>query len=82
MGSIQCVDPEDGHGYSFLGRCDRGGLKTSGEAWMRIAVAEYNPRNTLGAIAALQKAVNFDESRKQAGEWLRHLTAQQVASTG
>jgi tetratricopeptide (TPR) repeat protein len=61
---------------------DRGGLKASGEAWMRIAVAEYNLSNTSGAIAALQKAVNFDESRKQAGEWLRHLTAQTVASTG
>jgi tetratricopeptide (TPR) repeat protein len=60
---------------------DRGGLKASGEAWMRIAVAEYNLHNTSGAVAALQKAVNFDETRKQAGEWLRHLTAHTVAST-
>jgi tetratricopeptide (TPR) repeat protein len=59
---------------------NKGGLKHTGEAWMRIAVAEYNLKNTSGAITALQKASGFDETRKQAGEWLRHLTAQQLAS--
>ena len=57
----------------------KGGLKRSGDAWMRLALAEHGMQNTQGAIAALQKAVGFDETRKQAGEWLRHLSGQ-VAS--
>jgi hypothetical protein len=58
----------------------KGGLKRTGEAWMRTAVAEYNLKNTPAAIAALQKAVTFEDSRKQASAWLRHLTGQ-VAAT-
>jgi tetratricopeptide (TPR) repeat protein len=57
----------------------KGGLKRTGEAWMRLAVAEHGLKNTQGAIAALQKAIGFDETRRQAGEWLRHLSGQ-VAS--
>jgi tetratricopeptide (TPR) repeat protein len=57
----------------------KGGLKRSGEAWMRLAVAEHGMKNTPAAIAALQKAVGFDETRKQAGEWLRHLSGQVAA---
>jgi tetratricopeptide (TPR) repeat protein len=59
----------------------KGGLKRAGEAWMRLAVAEYGLKNNPGAITALQKAATFDETRKQASEWLRHLTGQTVAST-
>jgi tetratricopeptide (TPR) repeat protein len=59
---------------------DKGGLKRAGEAWMRLAVATYNLKDTPGAVAALQKAVTFDETRKQASEWLRHLNGQ-LAST-
>jgi tetratricopeptide (TPR) repeat protein len=51
----------------------KGGLKRAGEAWMRLAVANYSLKNTTGAVAALQKAVTYDETRTQAGEWLRHL---------
>lgn len=57
----------------------KGGLKRSGDAWMRLAVAHYGLKNTAGAIAALQKAVGYDETRKQAGEWLRHLSGQVAA---
>lgn len=57
----------------------KGGLKRSGEAWMRLAVAEHGLKNTPAAVAALQKAVGFDETRKQAGEWLRHLGGQVAA---
>jgi hypothetical protein len=40
-------------------------------------------KNNPGAITALQKAVTFDETRKQASEWLRHLQGQvATASTG
>jgi tetratricopeptide (TPR) repeat protein len=58
----------------------KGGIKRTGEAWMRIAVAEHNLKNTPGAVAALQKAMTFEDSRKQAAAWLRHLTGQ-VAAT-
>ena len=64
----------------LLKALEKGGLKRNGDAWMRLAVAEHGLKNTQGAIAALQKAVGFDETRKQAGEWLRHLSTQ-VAST-
>lgn len=60
---------------------DKGGLKRPGEAWMRLAVAQYNLKDTPGAVAALQKAVTFDDTRKQASEWLRHLNGQLAAST-
>ena len=59
----------------------KGGLKHPGETWMRLAVAQYNLKNTAGAIAALQKAITFDSTRKQAGEWLRHLNSQSAASS-
>jgi tetratricopeptide (TPR) repeat protein len=55
---------------------EKGGLKRPGEAWMRIAVAHYGQNDNVGAIAALRKAVTFDETRKQAGEWMRVLAAQ------
>ncbi|HEY5809329.1 MAG TPA: tetratricopeptide repeat protein [Povalibacter sp.] len=61
---------------------EKGGLKRTGEAWMRLAVAQYGMKNTTAAIASLQKAVGYDETRKQAGEWLRHLSTQgQTAAT-
>jgi tetratricopeptide (TPR) repeat protein len=58
----------------------KGGLKRAGEAWMRIAVAEHNLKNTSAAVAALQKAMTFEDTRKNAAAWLRHLTGQ-VAAT-
>lgn len=57
----------------------KGGLKRGGDAWMRLAVAEHGLKNTQAAIVALQKAAGFDETRKQAGEWLRHLSGQVAA---
>ena len=59
----------------------KGGLKRAGEAWMRLAVAEYSLKNNSGAIAALQKAVSFDETRKQASEWLHHLNGQMATAS-
>lgn len=59
----------------------KGSLKRTGEAWLRLAVAQYGMKNTSGAIASLQKAAGFDETRKQASEWLRHLGNQGAAAT-
>lgn len=59
----------------------KGGLKRTGEAWMRLAVAHYSLKDNRAAISALQKAINYDESRKQAGEWLRHLNNTSVAES-
>jgi tetratricopeptide (TPR) repeat protein len=58
---------------------EKGELKRPGEVWMRLAVAQYSMKNTQGAVAALQKAVTFDDTRKQAGDWLRHLSSQFAA---
>lgn len=58
---------------------EKGGLKRTGEAWMRLAVAQHGLKNTSAAVASLQKAVGFDETRKQAAEWLRHLSGQVAA---
>jgi tetratricopeptide (TPR) repeat protein len=58
----------------------KGGIKRAGEAWMRIAVAEHNLKNTPAAVAALQKSMTYEDTQKQASAWLRHLTGQ-VAST-
>jgi tetratricopeptide (TPR) repeat protein len=58
----------------------KGGMKRPGEVWMRLAVAHYGMKDNPGAIAALQKAITFEESRKQAGEWLRALGGQAAAA--
>ena len=58
----------------------KGGIKRAGEAWMRIAVAEHNLKNTPAAVAALQKSMTYEDTHKQASAWLRHLTGQ-MAST-
>jgi len=58
----------------------KGGIKRMGDVWMRLAVAHYGLKDNPGAIAALQKAQTFDESSKQASEWLRALGSQ-AAST-
>lgn len=54
----------------------KGGLKHTGEAWMRLAVADYSMKQVPAAVDALQKASGFDETRKQASEWLKHLGSQ------
>ncbi|MGQ0622662.1 MAG: tetratricopeptide repeat protein [Panacagrimonas sp.] len=54
----------------------KGGFDRQGEAWMRVAVASYNLGERKEAVAALQKAAGFDETRKQAAEWLRHLQSE------
>ncbi len=61
---------------------EKGGLKRPGEVWMRLAVAHYGLKDKTAAIEALQKAITFDESRKQADEWLRALTAQLALEEG
>jgi tetratricopeptide (TPR) repeat protein len=57
----------------------KGGLRRTGEVWMRIAVANYGLKDNDGAVAALRMAITFEESRKQASEWLRALSAQAAA---
>ena len=60
----------------------KGGLKRTGEAWMRLAVAHYGLKDMTNTQAALQKAATYNETRKQASEWLRHIGgSQQMAKT-
>lgn len=55
---------------------EKGGLKKPGEAWFRIAVANYGANDVKGAIAALHKALEFEDTKAQASEWLRSLSTQ------
>lgn len=59
----------------------KGGIKRMGDVWMRLAVAHYGMKDNPGAIAALQKALTFDETSKQASEWLRALGGQSATKT-
>ncbi|MDB5987221.1 MAG: tetratricopeptide repeat protein [Nevskia sp.] len=52
---------------------EKGSLKRPGDAYFRIAVANYGTGDLKGAIAALQKASTYAESKQQANEWLRTL---------
>lgn len=80
LGAMYGDDERWGESQEMLKKAlEKGGLKRAGEAWMRLAVAQYGLKNTSGAIASLQKAVGYDDTRKQAGEWLRHLQGQVAA---
>lgn len=59
---------------------DKGGLKRPGEVWMRLAVAQYGLKDTTAAVNSLRKAATFDETRKQASDWLRALSVQMAAN--
>lgn len=55
---------------------DKGGLKKPGEAYFRIAVANYSTGDLKGAIAMLQKAQGYDDVKSQASEWLKSLSTE------
>ncbi len=57
---------------------EKGSLKKPGEAWFRIAVASYGANDVKGAIAALHKALEYEDTKAQASEWLRSLSTQPV----
>jgi len=59
----------------------KGGLKKTGDAWLRLAVAQYNLKDYKSAEASLIKATSFDDARKQASEWLQ-LLRQNTGATG
>ncbi|MDR3415303.1 MAG: tetratricopeptide repeat protein [Nevskia sp.] len=61
---------------------DKGGLKRPGDAWFRIAVADYGTSDIKGAISALQKAATYEESKQQATEWLHTLQGQPAQAAG
>ncbi|SEP67447.1 Tetratricopeptide repeat-containing protein [Solimonas aquatica] len=54
----------------------KGNLKRPGDVHFRIAVADYRLGDLKSAVASLQKAQGYNETRTQAGEWLRQLTAE------
>lgn len=51
----------------------KGGLKKPGEAAFLEGVAAFNAGNRARAIGALQRAMNYDESRNNAAQWLSHV---------
>lgn len=58
----------------------KGSLKRPGDVHFRMAVANYRMGDVKSAITALEKAQGYDETRQQAGEWLKHLSAEFAAS--
>lgn len=56
---------------------EKGGLKEKekGRAWMFLGMAESETNNYSKAIAALKKATKFENSRKNAYQWIEHLQA-------
>jgi len=58
----------------------KGGLKRPGEVLYRLAIANYRLGDLRGAIAALDKSSQHDETRRQAGEWLNSLRAELAAA--
>ena len=54
----------------------KGGLKTPGQAWLRLAVARINLNDREKAIAAMRQATQHRESQATAREWLRFLDQQ------
>ena len=58
---------------------EKGGLKRPGEAYFRIAVADYRSEDIKGAMTMLQKAATYDETKQQASEWMRVLQPQQAS---
>ncbi|HEX4872038.1 MAG TPA: tetratricopeptide repeat protein [Nevskiaceae bacterium] len=59
----------------------KGGLKKTGEAWMRLGLAAHNLKDTRAAVNALNKAQNYDETRRQASEWLRFISSETAPVT-
>jgi Tfp pilus assembly protein PilF len=72
-------------GYVYLGnerwkeavaaieRAQSKGVKKQGEASLLLAKAAYEMGDKKKSMAAAQKALNYEESRKQAADWLSYL---------
>lgn len=58
----------------------KGGLVRPGEAYLRLAVANYSLKDLKGAEAAASKALGYDATRNQAGQWLRQIREESGAS--
>ncbi|MEM9758146.1 MAG: tetratricopeptide repeat protein [Pseudomonadota bacterium] len=61
----------------------RGGLREEGQAWLLRGMADVRLKRFGGARAHFQKAAEFDETEKYAGQWLTYIEAEEarVAST-
>jgi tetratricopeptide (TPR) repeat protein len=59
----------------------KGGLgNRAGEAYLRLAIAAYSLKDYRAAEAAANKALGFDATRNQAGQWLRQIRQEQENS--
>ncbi len=60
----------------------KGGLgNRSGEAYLRLAIAAYSLKDMKAAESAANKALGYDNTRGQAGQWLRQIRAEGEAPT-
>jgi tetratricopeptide (TPR) repeat protein len=61
----------------------KGGLgNRSGEAYLRLAIAAYSLKDYRAAEAAANKALGFDSTRNQAGQWLRQIRNESDGGVG
>lgn len=52
---------------------EKGGIDDTGNAYILLGMSNYELGNTEAARQAFNKALQYDDSRKAASQWLRHL---------
>lgn len=57
----------------------KGGLKKPGDVWFRVALADYRMNDLRSAINDLQQAQKYEETKRQAGDWMQSLSAELAA---
>ena len=57
----------------------KGGLKSPGQGWLRLAVARFNLDEREKALEAMRRAVQYRDSQATAREWLRFLDQQSAS---
>ncbi len=57
----------------------KGGLKKPGDVWFRVALADYRMNDLRAAIGDLQQAQKYEETKRQAGDWMQSLSAELAA---
>ena len=75
LGAMYGDDERWGESIELLKKAiDKGGLgNKAGEAWLRLAMAYYSTKKIPEAKNALAKASGFDNTSRQASQWLEHI---------
>jgi len=57
----------------------KGGLKETGTAYIMLGMAAYETEAYDDAVTYFQKALNYDQSKEQASQWIQHVEAERAA---